>query len=57
MPLSAHRIFNHEKYVPGAFVVASDSQRKLDEDLFRFSSKSIRLFLMYIAFNQRGEEN
>lgn len=41
MPLSAHRIFNIEKYVPGAYVVASDKQRKLDEDLFRKGDKPV----------------
>lgn len=41
MPLSAHRIFNLEKYVPGAYVVASDNQRKLDEDLFRKGDKPV----------------
>lgn len=39
MPLSSHRIFNFEKYVPGDFVAASEKQRKLDEDLFRKGDK------------------
>lgn len=40
-PLSAHRIFNIEKYVPGALIVASDNQKKLDKDLLMKGSKPV----------------
>lgn len=40
-PLSAHRIFNIEKYVPGALIVALDNQKKLDMDLLMKGSKPV----------------
>lgn len=39
MPYSAHRMFNIDKYEPGAFVVSSDKQRKQDKDIFRKGEK------------------
>ena len=44
MPLSAHRIFDINKYVPGELIVASGAQRKLDEDLFRKGDKPVAYF-------------
>ncbi|KYH34341.1 UvrABC system protein B [Clostridium tepidiprofundi DSM 19306] len=41
MPLSVHRIFDINKYVPGEYVVASSKQRKIDEDLFRKGEKPV----------------
>lgn len=39
MPLSAHRLFNVENYVPGAFILSSGKYRKLDEDLLAKGEK------------------
>lgn len=39
MPYSIHRVFRANKYRPGAYVVASEKQRKIDEDLFRRGEK------------------
>ncbi|MBZ9686808.1 DEAD/DEAH box helicase family protein [Clostridium estertheticum] len=41
MPLSAHRMFDLSKYVPGNYVVASGKDRKMDEDLFRKGEKPV----------------
>jgi superfamily II DNA or RNA helicase len=42
-PYSSHRMFNIEKYEPGAFVVASSKQRLQDMDLFRKGEKPAAL--------------
>lgn len=39
MPYSAHRMFNIDKYEPGAYVVASDKHKKQDKDIFRKGEK------------------
>lgn len=39
MPLSAHRMFDLSKYVPGDYVVVSNKQRKIDLDLHRKGEK------------------
>jgi superfamily II DNA or RNA helicase len=41
MSLSAHRLFNVDKYVPCEYVVASTNERKLDADLFRKGDRPI----------------
>lgn len=51
-PLSAHRIFNIEKYVPGALIVASDNQKKLDKDLLMKGSKPVA----YLDFPVKPED-
>lgn len=43
MPLSMHRMFNLEKYVPGALVFGRGNNKKFEEDLFRKGDKPVEL--------------